>query len=176
MKNNFFILIFFLFVGCTSNTIVTKKATTETPCPIVLFSAEHSKYLIGNTQPITPENIRYKAEINNYAFKNDCTINNKIFQAEISLLFIVKPNLAEKSNITLPFYMAILNENDELIDMQYYQVDGNFKGEFENDNYIETELSKTIKLQIPLLNDEEYNQNKVIVGFMLDKEKLKILN
>ena len=91
-------------------------------------------------------------------------------------MFIVKPNLAEKNNITLPFYIAILNENDELIDMQYYQVDGNFKGEFENDNYIETELSKTIKLQIPLLNDEEYNQNKVIVGFMLDKEKLKILN
>ena len=51
--------------------------------------------------------------------------------------------------------IKVLNENDELIDMQYYQVDGNFKGEFENENYIETELRKTIKLQIPLLNDEE---------------------
>ena len=70
MKNNFFILIFFLFIGCTSNTTVTKKATTETSCPIVLFSVEHSKYFKGNTQPITLENIRYKAEINNYTFNN----------------------------------------------------------------------------------------------------------
>ena len=176
MKNNFFILIFFLFVGCTSNTIVTKKSTTATSCPIVLFSAEHSKYLVGNTQPITLENIRYKAEINNYAFKNDCTINNKVFQAELSLLFIVKPDLTEESSITLPFYVAVLNINDEVVDMQYYQADGDFMSESENVNYIETELTKTIKLQISSLNEEELNQNKVVVGFMLDKKKLEILN
>ena len=46
----------------------------------------------------------------------------------------------------------------------------------ENVNYIETELTKTIKLQIPSLNEEELNQNKVVVGFMLDKKKLEILN
>ena len=48
--------------------------------------------------------------------------------------------------------------------------------ESENAIYIETELTKTIKLQIPIFNEEELNQNKVVVGFMLDKKKLEILN
>ena len=47
--------------------------------------------------------------------------------------------------------------------------------ESENANYIETELTKTIKLQIPFFNAEELSQNKLVVGFMLDKKKLGIL-
>ena len=148
MKNNLFILIFFLLIGCTPNTTVTTKATIKTICPIVLFSAEHSKYIAGNTQPITSENIRYRAEINNYAFNSECSIKDNIFQAELSLLFIVKPDLTEESSIILPFYVAVLNANDEVVDMQYYQVEGDLMSESENVNYIETELIKTIKLQI----------------------------
>jgi len=72
--------------------------------------------------------------------------------------------------------VAVLNINDEVVDMQYYQADGDFMSESENVNYIETELTKTIKLQISSLNEEELNQNKVVVGFMLDKKKLEILN
>ncbi len=176
MKNNFFILIFFLLLGCTPEATVTSKNTTITSCPIILFSSEHSKYITGNSQPITSGNIRYRAEINNYVFNSECSIKDKIFQAELSLLFIVKPDLAEENNITLPFYVAILDENDEVVNMQYYQVEGDLKSETENLNYIETELTKTIKLQIPSLNEEELNQSKVVIGFMLDKKKLGIIN
>ena len=176
MKNNLFILIFFLFVGCTPNTTVSTNAIIKTSCPIVLFSSEHSQYITGNTNPITTENIRYRAEINNYVFNSECSIKDNIFQAELSLLFIVKPDLTEESSITLPFYVAVLNINDEVVDMQYYQVDGDLMSESENVNYIETELTKTIKLQISSLNEEGLNQNKVVVGFMLDKKKLEILN
>jgi hypothetical protein len=176
VKKNLFILIFFLLVGCTPNTTVSTNAITKTSCPIALFSSEHSQYITGNTKPITTENIRYRAEINNYAFNSECSIKDNIFQAELSLLFIVKPDLTEESSVTLPFYVAVLNINDEVVDMQYYQADGDFMSESENVNYIETELTKTIKLQIPSLNEEELNQNKVVVGFMLDKKKLEILN
>ena len=176
MKKNLFILFFFLLVGCAPKTIVSTNAITKTSCPIVLFSSEHSQYIAGNTKPITTENIRYKAEINNYAFNSECSLKDNIFQTELSLLFIVKPDLTEESSITLPFYVAVLNINDEVVDMQYYQVDGDLMSESENMNYIETELTTTIKLQIPSLNEEELNQNKVVVGFMLDKKKLEILN
>ena len=176
MKKNLFILIFFLLVGCTPNTTVSTNAAVKTSCPIVLFSSEHRQYIAGNTQPITTENIRYRAEINNYAFNSECSIKDNIFQAELSLLFIVKPDLTEESSIILPFYVAVLNANDEVVDMQYFQVDGDLMSESENANYIETELTKTIKLQIPIFNEEEFSQNKVVVGFMLDKKKLEILN
>ena len=176
MKNNLFILIFFLLVGCTPKTTVNTNVTVKTSCPIVLFSSEHNQYITGNTKPITTENIRYRAEINNYEFNSECSINDKVFQAELSLLFIVKPDLAKESNVTLPFYVAIIDVNDELVDIQYFQVDGNLKNQPENANYFETELIKTIKLQIPLLDGQEHSQNQVIVGFMLDKKKLEILN
>ena len=176
MKNNLFILFFFLLVGCTPNTTVSTNATVKTFCPIVLFSSEHSQYITGNTQSITTENIRYRAEINNYVFNSECSIKDNIFEAELSLLFIVKPDLTEESGITLPFYVAVLNINDEVVDMQYYQADGDLMSESENVNYIETELTKTIKFQISSLNEEGLNENKVVVGFMLDKKKLEILN
>ena len=176
MKNNLFILIFFLLVGCTPDTTVSTNATVKTSCPITLFSSEHSQYITGNTKPITTENIRYRAEINNYAFNSECSIKDNVFQAELSLLFIVKPDLTEESSIILPFYVAVLNANDEVVDMQYYQVDGDLMSESENVNYIETELTKTIKLQISSLNEEGLNQNTVVVGFMLDKKKLEIIN
>ena len=176
MKNNLFILIFFLLLGCSSQTTVSTNAAVKTSCPTVLFSSEHSQYITGNTKPITTENIRYRAEINNYVFNSECSTKDNVFHAELSLLFIVKPDLTEESGIILPFYVAILNANDEVVDMQYYQVDGDLRGEPENANYIETELTKTIKLQIPLLDDQEHSQNQVIVGFMLDKKKLEILN
>ncbi len=176
MKNNIFILIFFLLLGCTPNTTVSTNAITKTSCPIVLFSSEHNKYVTSDTKPITSENVSYRAEINNYAFTSECSIKDNLFQAELSLLFVVKPDLTEESSITLPFYVAILNAKDEVVDMQYYQVDGDLKGRPEDANYIETELTKTIKLQISYLNEEELNENKVVVGFMLDKKKLEILN
>ena len=176
MKNNLFILIFFLLLGCTSQTKLGTNASVKTSCPIVLFSSEHGKYITGITKPITPENVSYRAEINNYAFNSECSIIDNVFQADLSLLFIVKPDLTEESSITLPFYAAILNANDAVVDMQYYQVEGDLKGDTENVNYIETELTKTIKLQISSLNEEELNESKVVVGFMLDKKKLEILN
>ena len=176
MKNNFFILIFFLLLGCSSQTTVSTNATVKTSCPIVLFSSEHNQYITGNTKPITTENISYRAEINNYAFNSECSIKDNIFEAELSLLFIVKPDLTEESVITLPFYVAVLNIKDEVVDIQYYQADGDFISESENVNYIETELTTTIKLQISSLNEEGFNQNKVVVGFMLDKKKLEVIN
>ena len=176
MKNNIFILIFFLLLGCTPNTTVSTNAITKTSCPIVLFSSEHDKYITGTTKSITSENVSYRAAINNYAFNSECSIIDNVFQADLSLLFVVKPDLTEESSITLPFYVAILNANDEVVDMQFYQADGDLKGEPENANYIETELTKTIKLQISSLNEEELNESKVVVGFMLDKKKLEILN
>ena len=176
MKNNLFILIFFLLLGCAPNTTVSTNAVTKTSCPIVLFSSEHGKYITSTANPITSENVSYRAEINNYAYNSECLIINNVFQADLSLLFIVKPDLTKESSTTLPFYAAILNANDEVVDMQYYQVDGDLMSESENANYIETELTKTIKLQIAIFNEEEFSQNKVVVGFMLDKKKLEILN
>ena len=70
MKKNLLFFTFFLLIGCTSNT----STSTKVSCPDVFFAAEHSKYIDSNTQPISIDNLSYKADINNYAFNSDCLI------------------------------------------------------------------------------------------------------
>ena len=159
-------------MGCASNTFTTTKIS----CPDVFFAAEHTKYIDSNTQPITIDNLSYSANINNYAFNSDCLIIEDMIQAELSLLLIVNPDQAEVSEVVLPFYVAILNERNEVIDMQYYQIEGNLKSDRETKKYIETELTKTIIVQMPSLDDHINSRNTLVVGFMLDKKKLEVLN
>ena len=159
-------------MGCASNTFTTTKIS----CPDVFFAAEHTKYIDSNTQPISIDNLSYSANINNYAFNSDCLIIKDMIQAELSLLLIVNPDQAEVSEVVLPFYVAILNERNAVIDMQYYQIEGNLKSDRETKKYIETELTKTIIVQMPSLDDHVNSRNTLVVGFMLDKKKLEVLN
>jgi len=172
VKKNLFFLTFFFLIGCASNSITT----TNIACPNVFFATEHKKYIDSNTKPISIDNLNYSAEINNYAFNSDCLIIDDMIQAELSLLFIVKPYQVEVRQVNLPFYVAILNEMNEVVDMQYYQIEGNLKKDLKTKKYIETELTKTVTLQTSSLDYQLNLRNAVIVGFMLDKKKLEILN
>ena len=160
-----------MLLGCVSKTINKIK----TSCPSVLFATEHRNYIVSNSQPITLDNKSYQAEINNYAFVKGCVIVDQILESELSLLFIVKPDKAQKNIITLPFYVAILDINNELIDTQYYQLSGSFKIDKETKKFVETDFIKTITLKINSI-DQDYKKNTVVVGFMLDKKKLEVLN
>ena len=171
MKNNLFFLSLLLLLGCTSNTIVSTKAS----CPNVFFSANHKTYISTDNQQITTDNINYKADINNYAFNSGCYVRNQIIHGELSLLFVIKPIQTKINEIELPFYVAVLNEKDELLDIQYYLASGDLKTNSEDKNYIETELTKNVTFYIP--NTNNLNQkNILILGFMLDRKKIDILN
>ena len=50
--------------------------------------------------------------------------------------------------------------------MQYYQIEGNLKSDRETKKYIETELTKTIIVQMPSLDDHINSRNTLIVGFI----------
>ena len=172
MKKNIIFLILFLLTGCVFKTVTP----TKIPCPNVLFAAEHNKYITGNTQPISVDKINYKANINNYSFNDDCSIMDDAVQIDLSILFIVTPYQAEVSNVTLPFYVTVLNERKTLVDIQYYRVDGNLERDTETKKYIETELNTTITVKILSQDHIRNSGNTIVVGFMLDKEKLDILN
>ena len=162
-----------MLISCGSSSLLTPKKESI-KCPTVLFAAEHKKYLGSNASTIDVDHIAYKAEINNYDFSEGCFINDNIFTASLSILFIVKP-LKEKQNIiTLPFYLAILDKEKKVRDIQYYYTEGNFNEDFETETEepIETELSKTISIKITDVDE----MMTIVVGFMLDKKQLEILN
>ena len=148
----------------------------QTSCPKVYFSAEHRNFIHSNSEPITLENISYKANINNYSFNSKCLVNDKIFTTNLSILFIVTPDEADKRNFLLPYYVAILNSKKEIIDIQYYITEGTFKLETGTKEYIETEVASKVSISVFLSNYDINSENNLIIGFMLDNKKLEILN
>ncbi len=171
MKNILFFLIAFLIVGCSKNS----QFSTQTSCPSVLFSSEHKKYIGSSEKSINLDNIDYRAEINNYEFFKGCFKNNDYFEADLSILFLIQPNNTETINVNFPYYVALLDLKDNVIDIQYYNLQKLLKVDQNNKEFIETDVTTTVKIKIPF-SDYEKNKTYILLGFMLDKEKLKILN
>ena len=163
-----------LFLSCTNEkqqTIAEKKV-----CPVVFFSKEHKIYVTGNKMPLKIENISYSAELNNYFFEKECLVLNNVLSGNISLLFVIKPENIIQEDILLPFYIAVLSPDDEILDIQYYSTQGVMQKDPVTFNYVETELTDNIRISIQhkdLKKNLEYN---ILIGFMLDQEKIKILN
>tara|TARA_Y100000590_G_C15714283_1_gene1011351 strand:- start:1262 stop:1777 length:516 start_codon:yes stop_codon:yes gene_type:complete len=169
-KNLFFII--FLLLGCSSKSTYIE----EISCPKVLFSSEHRNYITSENSEISLNNIAYKANINNYSYDKECIINNKNILIDLSLLFVVNPEKTKNEEITLPYYIAYINQNDELFHMEYFKVNGIFKMNFENNQFIETELTDKPNIKLQIENIEADSINTIMIGFMLDDKKLKILN
>ena len=173
MKNIIFFILLLMLIGCGSKPILTSnKAPIK--CPTVLFASEHRIYFGSDTPNISEDNIKYKAEINNYNFSKGCFMSDNFFSANLSILFIATSESEEHNIVTLPFYIAILDDEKKLSDMQYYYAEGDFNKniELENKEFKEIDLIKTISIQIPDFDE----MRTIVIGFMLDDSQLEILN
>ena len=172
MKKKFILFISLFLLSCTSE----KQQSFIDSCPEVLFSKDHRIYINTEGNFITINNISYKAVINNYNFTNACNIlNNKII-AELSILFVVQPENAQKADFVMPYYIALLDDKKNIVEIQYYKVKGILKKNIYESSYIETEVIDTTSVIIPIQEGNESPKNKILIGFMLDKEKQNILN
>ena len=171
MKKNLFFIIF-LLISCSPNAYLDEK----TSCPNVLFSSEHRDYIAGNDEKISIDNLSYKATINNYNFNTGCVITNNVFRTKLSLLFVIQPEKLKVNEVNLPYYVAIIDNSGELIDMQYFQVKGEFDVDTETKEFIETELIDKVIVQVKLDKLNLDSENTILLGFMLDNKKLQILN
>ena len=61
MKKILFFFIFLLLLGCAAD----KQQYNIVSCPDILFSKENRVYITSTQQPITNENLDYRAIINN---------------------------------------------------------------------------------------------------------------
>lgn len=164
----FFIAVIFL-TGCSSDSILTSKKT-QISCPSVLFSNQHNIYIDSNESPLSLDNIAYQAKINNFSFTKGCFSSQDI--SILSVLFVVYPKNNNKKTIFLPFYVATVDSEDNFLNIQYYEVEGKFDADLDTNQLKETELIKKIDLPT-FINGEK---NKIIIGFMLDKQRVEILN
>ena len=171
MKNFylFFVFLFLLACGSNQNDSLQSKSIF---CPPILFSSEHKNYFKFSNENVNIDNILYRAEINNASFLEKCLITNKFFVANFSVMLIVDPVNQNQDYIDLPLYLAILNENRELQDIQYFSVKNDFKKDLESNNFIQTEIIKNLKIK----NKNITESSIIVVGYLLNKKQLKILN
>ena len=160
-----------MLIGCSSNPL-SRSITTEIDCPKILFSNEDTLYFGSYTKPLNIENISYQAELNNGQFLKGCKIVDNLFSSYLSILFILSPLQEEQNQINLPYYVATIDSNKNLKDIQYYSFNAKFNKNSDTKKFEETEIVEKILLKISNWKDTK----SIVLGFMLDEERKKILN
>ena len=168
MKQLFIFILFLALVGC-GNIIKNKQTSIDFNCPRVFFSSDDRIYIDNS---ISLDDITIKAEFNNYAINTKCQQKENIVVIPLDILIIAKPmtNL-EEPMLSLPVYVSLLNNNDEILETQYFSVSGVVKKNNETNIFIETDISD--RLQIVT---QELETTQLVLGFMLDNEKRELLN
>ena len=80
------------------------------------------------------------------------------------------------SNIDVTIISNYLDDQNNIVDTQYYKAIGFLDTNIDESVYIETEITIAQEVIIPNQDINESYKNKLLIGFMLDQEKLKILN
>jgi len=171
VKNILLFLLLFFSISCSSN-LLTNKPGDSIDCPPVFFASEHRNYIDSEEKPITLDNLSFKAEINNYAFNKICFQKNDIFTLPVEILLIISPINVKTSNISLPLYVALLDTKQQLIEIQYFSINGELRKDFNSGIYLETELSKTLNIIL----SKKYSVSSLVIGFMLDKSREELFN
>ena len=168
MKKFLIFLLFLPLLGC-SNIIKNKKTLVNFSCPRVFFSSE-DRIFIDSSNSL--DNVFIKAELNNFAIKKQCQQKDDIAIFSLDILLIIQPmdNL-QNSEFNIPVYISLLDENDNVLETQYFLVSGSMNKNSETNAYFETDLTDRLEVITQYLETSQ-----AIVGFMLDDKKRKLLN
>ena len=131
------ILIFFTFIvliGCSS----IKKSNDEVvniSCPTVFFSSESSTYVPGFKDNIDLDNIAFKANLNNFAFSGNCFSDSTFNNYLLDLLILVEPINPENDSISLPIFVLLYDQKEQLIDKQFFRIKNSLEYNQQNSEY-----------------------------------------
>ena len=170
MKNIILLLLFLGGYSCTSDMGKSKSQNFE--CPPLFFASEHTNYIHSDVNQINLENLSYKAELNNYSYDGNCYKNNNIIYFPIDILFIIKPIELKKLYVTLPVYAALFDENDKLIEIQYFSLNKKIK---KNESL---KLSEEIEFidSFKISSNTDTTVSNIVIGFMLNKKKIELIS
>ena len=146
-----------------------KQQTLSILCPDLFFSRNHRVYITSTDEVLTLDNISYKAIINDYNFEKGCTLQNDTITISLSVFITVAPKNVKEESIILPYYIAFIDDQKNIIDINYYTVTETFKKNTTESSYNEINVKTTNEININ-------SSNSLLIGFMLDKAKQKILN
>lgn len=171
MKKPLLFLLFLTLLSCS--TIMKDNAKfIDFNCPDIYFSTNDNFFVDTLNNSSSLDDIFIKAELNNFAISKKCQSKDKLVIFPIDILIILKPmeNLYNEK-IKMPLYVTLLDENDVVLETQYFMISKSVEMNSETATYIETDITDTLQV---ITNKFETSQ--LIVGFMLDENKRKFLN
>ena len=168
MKQLFIIILFLPLMGC-GNIIKNKQTSTDFNCPRVFFSSDDRIYIDNS---ISLDDITIKAEFNNYAINKKCQQQDNVAVIFLDILIIANPMInLEESFISLPVYISLLDDNDEILETQYFSVSGLINKNTETNIFIESDVKDFLQIVT-----QQLETSQLVLGFMLDNEKRDLLN
>ena len=171
MKKLLILLIFFGLFGCNSIS-ENKQVSNNFNCPRVFFSSEDRIFIDTNQDATSIEDVTFKAELNNFEFIEKCYQQNDVVVIPLHILIIAQPmDELKNPDISIPLYAVLLDQNDIVLETQYFMVSSSIKKNFEAKNFMETDI--TDKLNIITKNFETH---QIVIGFMLDDKKRLLVN
>ena len=163
-------MLFLPLIAC--NNIINnnnKQTSIDFKCPQVFFSAE-DKIFINNSNSL--DDVLIKAYLNNFAINKECRQENKIALIPIDVLIIAEPlDYFEKPELNFPIYITLLDQNDNILETQYFMISDSMKKNNQLNKFIETDITDRIEIITKHLETSQ-----IIIGFMLDNKKRKLLN
>jgi len=131
-------------------------------CPTIYFSLENNVFTEGNINSLDLDEIEYKAVLNNYAQPDFCFSENSINNYLLDLLILVEPISPKESIVELPLFAILYDNNEKVIDKQYFKIIDNLVYIESSSTYVTTELIRKIKLKTLL----DKSANSIIIGFV----------
>ena len=161
MKKLLLLFIFIYLLGCSS----IRNESTEIAvidCPRVFFSSENKVYIDGLNDTIDLEKVNFKASLNNYGFVGDCVFDKEYNNINIDLLIITEPINPKDENVNLPIFILFYNENDELVERQFFRINSTLNYNEDTSKYETTDIIEN--LNIFLENNKKINS--ITIGFV----------
>ena len=171
MEKIYLFFIILLLIGCESN-LVNGSKSVDISCPPISFSQEHQLYVDSLSNDIQFDNLSIKASINNSEFISKCKLKNDKFISKISTLFIVNSIDFLTVNFSLPYYIALIDKDKNLIEIQYFSEFGEIRKNVENNIFLETDIISNQTL----IFENNLKNSAIIIGFVLDEKRNNLLN
>jgi len=171
MKKLLIFLLLLTLFGC-NNIIKNKQTSDNFNCPRIFFSSEDRVLIdtVGNSSSI--DDVSLKAELNNFAIVEKCYQKDDIAIIPLDILIITQPmDKLENTDVSMPLYAMLLDQKNQVLESQYFMVSGLIKKNFENNTFIETDITNRLKIITENLETAE-----IVIGFMLDDNKRLLLN
>ena len=171
MKKLLIFILFLLLFGC-NNILKNKQTLDNFNCPRIFFSSADRVFIDTAANGSSIDDVSLKAELNNFSIVEKCHQKDDIVIIPIDILIITQPmDRFEDSEISIPLYAILLDQKNEVLETQYFMVLGSIKKNFENDVFIETDITDRIKIIT-----ENLDTAQIVIGFMIDDKKRLLLN